>query len=154
MTTDPVPPDNPVRVTPRPSVAGEREDALTDTQEEIVAPPKGMVGTAMMRGMRRCCPNCGAHTLFVGYTKVAPVCTNCGLETGNFRADDAPPYFTIFVVGHIVVGAALAVEQNFHPPLWVHAALWGPLTLGLSLALLPLFKGAVIGVQWAMGIRG
>lgn len=127
---------------------------IIETSQEVVAPPKGMVGTAMMRGIRRCCPNCGAPGLFVGYTKVAPVCTNCGLETGKFRADDAPPYFTIFVVGHIVVGSALAVEQNFHPSLWVHAALWGPLTLALSLALLPLFKGAVIGVQWAMGIRG
>lgn len=120
----------------------------------IVAPPKGMVLTAIRRGMARRCPCCGVGRLFAGYTRVAPVCTECGLETGTFRADDAPPYVTILVVAHVVVTAALALEQTTHPPMWVHALLWGPLTIGLSLFLLPVFKGAIIGIQWAVGIRG
>jgi uncharacterized protein (DUF983 family) len=40
----------------------------------------------------------------------------------------------ILVIGGIVVGLAWMMEVTFQPPLWVHALLWGPLTLGLSLA--------------------
>jgi uncharacterized protein (DUF983 family) len=48
----------------------------------------------------------------------------------------------------------LLLEQLHHPPEWLHAALWVPLTLILTTVLLPRIKGAVIGVQWANQIRG
>jgi uncharacterized protein (DUF983 family) len=80
-------------------------------------------------------------------------CGQCGLEFAPYRADDAPAYFTIFVVGHIVVPSMLILEQTLHPATWVHLALWVPITVGLSLALLPRIKGAVIGVQWALNVR-
>lgn len=73
---------------------------------------------------------------------------------GEFRSDDAPPYFTILLVGHVIVPAMLLLEQMQHPPEWLHAALWVPLTLVLTAFLLPRNKGAVIGVQWANQIRG
>ncbi len=39
--------------------------------------------------------------------------------------------------------------------LGVHVVLWLPLTLGLTLALmLPAVKGAVVGLQWALGMHG
>lgn len=67
-----------------------------------------------------------------------------------FRADDAPAYFTILVVGHIVVPLVLALERyGEQPPLWFHAALWLPLSVILALLLLPRFKGAVIALLWA-----
>lgn len=122
--------------------------------EHMITPHRGMTLTAIRRGATRRCPCCGAPGLFTGYLRVAPHCAACGLPTGSFRADDAPPYLTILVVAHLVVTAALALEQAAHPPLWVHMALWLPLTLALSLVLLPVFKGVVIGIQWAMGIRG
>lgn len=80
-------------------------------------------------------------------------CNGCGLEFAPYRADDAPAYFTIFVVGHIIVPSMLVLEQTLHPETWVHMALWVPLTLGLALALLPRIKGAVIGVQWALNVK-
>jgi uncharacterized protein (DUF983 family) len=36
----------------------------------------------------------------------------------------------------------------------VHAALWGPLTVGLSLALLQPIKGAIVAWQWAQYMHG
>ena len=72
----------------------------------------------------------------------------------DHRADDAPPYFTVVIVGHIVVGLVLFVEMTYRPPLWVHAALWAPLTIILALVLLPSIKGALIALQWALRMHG
>ena len=46
------------------------------------------------------------------------------------------------------------VEDYFHPDYWVHIAMWFPLTIGLSLWLLPRIKGALIGLQWALRMHG
>ena len=54
-------------------------------------------------------------TLFRRYLKVADNCPACGEELHHHRADDAPPYFTILIVGHFVVGLVLAVEMAYRP---------------------------------------
>ncbi|MFN4283578.1 MAG: DUF983 domain-containing protein [Alphaproteobacteria bacterium] len=108
---------------------------------------------AAMRGLRRRCPRCGEGASFRGYLKIAAHCPACGVDLGSYRADDAPPYVTIFIVGHIVVPAMLLLEQSAHPATWVHMALWLPLTLALTLALLPAVKGALLGVQWALRVK-
>jgi uncharacterized protein (DUF983 family) len=46
------------------------------------------------------------------------------------------------------------LERSAHPAEWVFAVIFVPLTLGLTLALPPRIKGAVIGWQWAAAIRG
>ncbi|TWT10306.1 DUF983 domain-containing protein [Reyranella sp. CPCC 100927] len=107
----------------------------------------------MWRGWAGRCPACGARSLFTGYLKMAPACTACGADLEAYRADDAPAYFVIFIVGHIVVPLVLLVEKLYEPALWVHAALFLPLTIGLCLWLLPRVKGAVIGVLWALRVR-
>ena len=108
----------------------------------------------MWRGRRQRCPACGEGAIYGKYLKVEPICAVCGQELHHHRADDAPPYFTMLVVGHVVIGLLLAVERHFHPELGVHLALWGPATLGLSLWLLPRIKGALIGLQWALRMHG
>jgi uncharacterized protein (DUF983 family) len=72
----------------------------------------------------------------------------------HHRADDAPPYFTIFIVGHIIVSLVITVELVYWPPLWLHFVIWLPLTILLSLALLPVVKGAIVGLQWALKMHG
>lgn len=106
------------------------------------------------RGWLGKCPRCGTGRMFSRFLKVSDSCGSCGEELHHHRADDAPPYFTMFVVGHVVVAGVLAVEQAWRPDIWVHAALWGPATIILSLALLPRFKGALIGLQWALRMHG
>jgi uncharacterized protein (DUF983 family) len=116
-------------------------------------PPRAL-GPAMTRGFRGRCPNCGEGRLFRAYLKVVDRCPVCGTELFHQRADDAPPYFVTLITGHIVVPAALAVEVAFSPPMWVHALLWGPLTIALGLGLLQPIKGAIVGWQWAMYMHG
>ena len=85
---------------------------------------------------------------------MADECGTCGEDFSHQQADDAPAYFVILVVGHIVVPLALAVETAFEPPYWVQLSIWLPVTLGLSLALLQPFKGAIVSWQWAYRMHG
>lgn len=109
---------------------------------------------SILRGASLKCPACGAGAMFHRYLKVSDACPHCGEELHHHRADDAPPYFTIVIVGHVVVSLVLMVEMAYRPPLWVHMALWLPLTLILSLLLLPSIKGALVGLQWALRMHG
>ena len=106
------------------------------------------VPTGMKRGVRRHCPNCGEGKLFDGYLKVAPVCNACGHANGLYRADDGPAYFTILLVGHLVVGPLLALSFIASMSPFLIIALGLPLTAGATLASLPFIKGAWIGVLW------
>ena len=109
---------------------------------------------SLLRGAALKCPACGTGAMFRRYLKVADACPHCGEELHHHRADDAPPYFTIVIVGHIVVGLVLAVEMAYRPPLWLHAALWLPLTVILALIILPPVKGALVALQWALLMHG
>jgi uncharacterized protein (DUF983 family) len=108
---------------------------------------------AMWRGWCGRCPRCAEPTLFRAYLKMASTCASCGEDLEPFRADDAPAYFTIFIMGHIVVPLVLMVERSWMPSLWVHALLWIPTSVALSLLLLPRVKGATIGLLWALRFK-
>jgi uncharacterized protein (DUF983 family) len=110
--------------------------------------------TAMWRGLRGQCPQCGTKTLFRKYLKISDTCNACGLALSGHQADDAPPYFTIFIVGHVIVPVALIVERSYTPPLYVHAIMFCLLAIIVSLISLPLVKGAVVGLQWALRMHG
>ena len=108
------------------------------------------IRTCLWRGWRGKCPRCGVGRLFSSFLKMHSHCPSCELGLEPFRADDAPAYFTIFAVGHVVVPLVLVLERyGGQPPLWVHAALWLPLSVVLALFLLPRIKGAVIALLWA-----
>jgi len=110
--------------------------------------------TSLRRGAAARCPNCGEGALFNGYLGVHDQCPCCGEELSHQRADDAPPYIVMFIVGHVVVGLMLWYEIVATPPLWRHAALFLPMTVILSLLLLRPVKGGLIGFQWARRLHG
>jgi uncharacterized protein (DUF983 family) len=116
--------------------------------------PARDVWSAMLRGWRGRCPNCGEGHMFRAYLKVADQCPACGEALHHQRADDAPSYFVILIVGHIIVPIALAVETAYAPDYWVHMALWLPSTAALSLYLLQPIKGTLVGLQWALRMHG
>lgn len=109
---------------------------------------------ALWRGGRGRCPACGTGRMFDRYLKVAHACADCGEELHHHRADDAPPYFTIFVVGHVVVPPIMWVEMASQPPLWLYGVTALPLTVVLAMAALAPIKGALVGLQWALRMHG
>lgn len=109
---------------------------------------------AIWRGARKRCPACGKGALFNGFLSVSPACPSCGEELHHQRADDAPAYFTIFVVGHIAVGGVLWAERAYSPEPWVQGVVWITLAVVLSLWMLPRIKGMLIGLQWALRMHG
>lgn len=133
------------------------EQAMAIEIRDAAGPPaeeRRQVWPALLRGFAGRCPNCGKGAIFYRYLKVNPRCESCGLALAEFRSDDAPPYFTILIVGHIVLPAMLVLERMVELPLWLLAVIWIPSTLALTLGLLPRVKGAVIGVQWATRSAG
>ncbi len=110
---------------------------------------------SIKRGFRGKCPHCGKGEIFYRYLKVSDSCPSCHTELHHQRADDAPPYVTILIVGHVIGAMMLAVEEwNDALPIWIHALVWPILVLIMCLALLPRFKGALIGYQWALRMHG
>lgn len=109
---------------------------------------------AMKRGFLGHCPACDQGRLFGRFLKVADRCDACGTELHHHRADDLPPYLVIFIVGHVIGYGILMTETKLEMPLWIHLAIWPLLTVVLSLALLQPVKGAVVGLQYALGMHG
>ncbi|HLL27319.1 MAG TPA: DUF983 domain-containing protein [Xanthobacteraceae bacterium] len=109
---------------------------------------------ALANGFRGRCPNCGEGRLFRAYLKVVDRCPVCGEALYHHRADDAPAYFVILIVGHIVVTLALVLDNAYRLPYWMQFAFWLPLTLVLALLLLQPVKGTIVGLQWAYRMHG
>ena len=112
------------------------------------------LGLALKRGFFGRCPNCGEGHLFRAFVKVADHCDTCGEIYRYHRADDFPAYLVIILLGHIVVPIAMWIEIAYSPSYWLQAALWLPLILGLAIGLLQPIKGAVVALQWHMGMHG
>ena len=120
----------------------------TDTQQRSV-------GKAIWNGMKLRCPHCGKGHMFRAFLKVADSCEVCGEELHHHRADDFPPYLSIIIVGHVIVGLMLHLEiayQDVAP--WVYMVTMLPAAIILPLVLLPPIKGAVVGLQWANRMYG
>jgi uncharacterized protein (DUF983 family) len=142
-----------------PSRARRRKECQMRWEPDRTAPvlpytPPDSFWTAVGRGARNRCPVCGEGRVFDGYLKVAAACSACGAPIGELRADDAPPYFTILLTGHLLVPPVLWIEKAYMPPMWVHMALWLPLfTLACILLLRPI-KGATLGWMMRLGFTG
>jgi uncharacterized protein (DUF983 family) len=103
---------------------------------------------AISAGLACACPRCGQGRLFAGFLALRPRCDRCGLDYGFADSGDGPAVFIMFLAGAIVVGAALVTEILFQPPYWVHAALWLPLILLVTLGPLRPMKGLMIALQF------
>ncbi len=95
------------------------------------------------------CPRCGKGSLYKSFLALRDRCPACGLDYAFADSGDGPAVFIMMIVGFIVVGGALAVEILYEPPYWVHAAIWLPLAIVLSLAILRPFKALLIALQYA-----
>jgi len=79
---------------------------------------------------------------------VTEQCEVCGLRFSGHDAGDGPAVAVIFVLGFVIVGLAWVLEVFLTPPLWVHAAIWIPLTVIGSIVLLRPLKGLTVALQY------
>lgn len=108
---------------------------------------------ALIRGALGRCPCCGRGPLLHRYLKVVGECSACGERYGHFRADDAPPWLTIFVVAHLMVPLVLAMVRYSDLPDWLMSAILASAGLALCLLILPRAKGLFIAAIWAWRAR-
>ena len=94
------------------------------------------------------CPRCGGGKLFDGFLELAPRCEACGLDYGFADAGDGPAVIVTLLAGFIVVGTALVVEVKYEPPMWLHLAIFLPLTLVVCLGMLRPLKGILVSLQY------
>lgn len=90
--------------------------------------------------------------MFKDMLGIVDACSECGLVLKHHDAADAPTFFALCIVGVLVTVCAALVEINFEPPLWVHAALWIPLTFIGSIVCLRTFKTLFITIEQRLAL--
>ena len=100
-------------------------------------------------GLKGCCPRCGRGKLFDGLLKVKQKCSACGLDYSFADAGDGPAVFVMMIAGFLIIGMALWFDSAFHPPVWLHALIWIPVAVIISLVLLRKMKGIMITLQYS-----
>jgi uncharacterized protein (DUF983 family) len=112
------------------------------------------VKLAARRGFLGRCPSCGGTPLFRAYLKQVQACPSCHAEFGRIRADDAAPWLTIIVIGHIFLPLVFFLNLDRVIPFWAAIAAYAGFLSLLSLVLLPRAKGLFIGILWATRAPG
>ena len=108
----------------------------------------------MLRGGGGRCPICGHGRLYDGYIRLVACCASCAAPLGLVRADDAPPYFTIFITAHLIIASVVVADQQTSLPIWAMIAFFVPLTVMIAMLLLRPVKGATVGVMLKLGLIG
>ena len=108
------------------------------------APEPSLIGAALLGQ----CPQCGARTLFAGWTRFAERCRACGLDLTRFNVGDGPAAFLTLIVGAVVVILALWLQLAAGPAWWVHVLLWPPLTVAGVILGLRVAKAALLQSEY------
>jgi uncharacterized protein (DUF983 family) len=115
-----------------------------DTVAKYPHPP--MI-VAIGRGLMGRCPACGKTRIFSGFLKVNRVCKACSAPLGLARADDAPPYFTILITGHVIMPLLFITDRATDASTMVLTAIFLPLTAIMAVGLLQPIKGGTVGMM-------
>jgi uncharacterized protein (DUF983 family) len=103
----------------------------------------------LLRAALTCrCPRCGRGPLFAGPIRLRPACAVCGLDFSRMDVGDGFVVPILMVLGFAVIGAAIWFDFTFNPPLWLHAVIWPPVTLGLTLAMTRYLKSFLAAQQY------
>ncbi len=91
------------------------------------------------------CPLCRGSRLFKPWSlTVVDKCAQCGAKLGGHDIGDGAAVFLLFILCFSIIPLAWGFELLFAPPLWLHAVLWGVVTLGLIGLMLPATKAYII----------
>ena len=121
---------------------------MTATPDEVT------LRKACERGVLGRCPSCGKGKLFRSFLKQVEECADCQAHFGSLRADDAAPWLTIIVLGHVFLPLAFLVDLESLMPRWAALTTWSVLFTLLAVVMLPRAKGIMLGVLWQTKATG
>jgi uncharacterized protein (DUF983 family) len=99
--------------------------------------PEPAILTAAFKGL---CPRCGERTLFEAPARVALKCSSCELDLGALERGGRLGGVLTALVAIVLILIAYAIEATLRPPLWLQAAFWAPVTVGVVIFALRFFK--------------
>ncbi|WP_339825980.1 DUF983 domain-containing protein [uncultured Parasphingorhabdus sp.] len=108
---------------------------------------------AAIRGLHGRCPSCGEGQMFPRLLKPIEHCPICGQDWTAQQADDFPAYVAIIVTGHILAPVIIFMINETDFSMWTNLAIIITLALILLGSLLQPAKGAIIAIQWWMGLH-
>lgn len=112
------------------------------------------LASAALRGIKGQCPRCGKARLFGKYLKPVAQCPSCQQDWTLHQADDFPPYVSIILTGHLIAPVLILIGGSAALSMGAKIGLAMVLAGILMLALLQPAKGAIIALQWWMGMHG
>ena len=104
--------------------------------------------TALLRGCRGRCPNCGQGRLITGYLTPALHCDICGADFSRIRPADGPAYIVLCITCLLLIPAQLVTSQIVGENV-IGGLIFLLVAMALiSLALLRPAKGLFMALQW------
>lgn len=102
----------------------------------------------VLAGLACRCPACGKGKLYRGYLHLVETCDHCSARLSHADAEDAPVTFMLILVGGVGMLGIVVSIVGYNLPAWLVLAIWAPLILILSVAVLPPCKGVLVGLQY------
>ncbi len=91
--------------------------------------------------------------MFQGYLSVVARCTVCDAPLGAVPADDAPPWVTMFIALHVLVGLVVLLGRTTTLDTSATIAIMLPVAILLCLALLRPVKGGVVALLIRLDVK-
>lgn len=82
--------------------------------------------------------------MFEAPARVAMKCEQCQLDLGTHERGGRLGGLLTAIVAIVLMVIALGVEYAFRPPIALQAAFWAPVTMGVVIYALRLFKTALL----------
>ena len=114
--------------------------------ERVIEPQDQKI--ALWRGVKGRCPRCGVGKLFRIYISQNTECRECHEDLSQLRADDAPPWLTIFITGHIVVPLIVEFARYEVFAEWIETSIVLLISFLCVYLILPRAKGLFLAGLW------
>lgn len=98
------------------------------------------------------CPRCGAKCLFAAPAQFANTCSACGLNFLTLERGGRFVGVLTMLLALLLMLAALGLDVLLQPPLWLSLIVWTPLTVGVVIGGLRLYKTAWLYHQYERSI--
>ncbi|MFN3990834.1 MAG: DUF983 domain-containing protein [Erythrobacter sp.] len=127
--------------------------AATERGCDALRLPRSLAA-AILRAVTGRCPRCGMGKLFDAFLKPVETCPQCSQDWSLHRADDFPPYIAMFISSFVGLPLAVALALSKALSTGLAMALVIAVSLPIAAGVLQPSKGAIIALQWWLGMHG